>query len=68
MIVDGLTTALDALAAADLHALTDSELTEADGDLAGIAQQLVTFAVGHGHAELDDLVHAFLGRGAARAG
>ncbi|MGY1615242.1 DUF222 domain-containing protein [Geodermatophilus sp. SYSU D00691] len=37
-------------------------IAEADGDLAGIAQQLVTFALGHAHAELDDLVHAFLER------
>jgi len=35
-------------------------IAEQDGDLAGIAQELTTFAVTHEHDELDDLVHKFL--------
>ncbi|MGY1600721.1 DUF222 domain-containing protein [Geodermatophilus sp. SYSU D00815] len=37
-------------------------IAEQDGDMVGIARELANFAVGHKHAELDDLVHAFLER------
>src|SRR3954470_14617157 len=35
-------------------------IAEQDGDLAGIVQELTTFALTHEHDELDDLVHTFL--------